>query len=284
MIPRPVSPPPLRLGVVPYLNILPLIEGLDANIPRSNWIRATPRELAGLLGSGELDVASLPIFEVLRDGGYSLIPSCAIACDGPVRSVQVFSKVPIPQIRSVLLDRASLTSANLARVILADAYGLRPICATSSAPLTADFDWRRHEAEAFLCIGDTALRWEGAFPHALDLGTAWKALTNLPFVFAAWAVRRDASLSGAQIEWFAEARRRGVDAIRAISERHATAEAMDVRALESYLRDAIRFSLGRQELAGIAEYRKRLIAHGLLPDSAAPVRLMMPGAELPAYG
>lgn len=278
------NPPPIRLGVVPYLNILPLIEGLDAKIPRSNWIRATPRELAGLLGSGELDVASLPIYEVLRDGGYSLLPGCAIACDGAVRSVQVFSKVPIPQIRNMLLDRASLTSANLARIVLADAYGLRPHCATSSAPFAPDFDWKRHEAEAFLCIGDTALRWEGSFPHALDLGTAWKALTNLPFVFAAWAVRREAALSGDQIEWFAEARRAGSKAIGLIAARHASSEAMDPGSLESYLRDSVRYGLGKLELAGISEYRKRLVAHGLLPDSTPMVRLLMPGAELPAYG
>ncbi len=284
MIPSPAPHPPLRLGIVPYLNILPLIEGLDARIPRSQWIRATPRELAGLLGSGELDVASLPIFEVLRDGGYSLIPGCAIACDGAVRSVQLFSKVPIPRIRSILFDRASLTSANLARVVLADAYGLRPHGATSSAPLAADFDWERHEAEAFLCIGDTALRWEGAFPHALDLGTAWKALTNLPFVFAAWAVRSDANLSGEQIEWFAEARAAGARAVPALAARHAAAGGLQARQVEDYLRDSVRYSLGRAELAGIEEFRRRLVAHGLLAEGTAGVRLLMPGAELPAYG
>lgn len=47
---------PLRLGIVPYLNVLPLLEGLDARFPARDWVRATPRELAAMLADARIDV------------------------------------------------------------------------------------------------------------------------------------------------------------------------------------------------------------------------------------
>jgi chorismate dehydratase len=46
--------------------------------------------------------------------------------------------------------------------------------------------------DAALLIGDPALTVDRAQYHVLDLGEEWKRATGKPFVFAFWAVRRQA--------------------------------------------------------------------------------------------
>ncbi|MDX2175949.1 MAG: menaquinone biosynthesis protein [Candidatus Sumerlaeia bacterium] len=271
----------VRLGIVPYTNVLPLLEGLEVAVPRERWIAATPRELAGLLAAGEIDAATLPVFEALR-AGYDLAYGCAIACDGPVRSVQIFSKVQLSEVRHLLLDRSSLTSVHLAQVLLADHWRADPRLETSAAPLDRAFDWRSHPADAFLAIGDTALAWEHAFPHAYDLGAEWRALTGLPFVFAGWALRPGDPRAEALAAAFLAARRRGEAAASAIARREATAAGFDAASLEHYLTQAIRYRLGATELAAIDEYRRRLAALGFLDDHCATPRLIGRPAPEPA--
>ncbi len=269
---------PLSLGIVPYLNMLPLVEGLERDFPEENWIRATPRELAGLLAAGEVDLAAVSTFEALRRGDeYSVVGGAAIGSDGPVRSVALYSKVPIERIRTIQLDRASLTSVHLLRVLAHDYLGLDPEYALSPEPLDPAMEWRHDPHDAYLAIGDTALAWEEAFPHRLDLGAAWKDMTGLPFVFAAWFVRRGLALRPEEAAALTEARRRGEQSVDAIVGRlsEKTAASHGGReSLRQYLGSAIRYRLGEREWQGLVAYKERLGAMGLLPRDLAMPRLV----------
>lgn len=262
---------PLRLGVVPYLNVLPLLEGLEEHFPMENRIRATPRELAGLLAAGEIDVATLPVFDGLRSHGrYGLVPGAAIACDGPVRSVSLFSKVPLTEIKSVLLDRSSLTSVHLVQILAAELLEIAPHYKTSNEPIHADFDWRNAKQDAFLVIGDVALEWEHQFPWKLDLGEGWKKLTGLPFVFAAWWTREGLILSTDETEAFAQARRRGQSSVADIARRQST-NSEEAAELQRYLSEAIRYNLGPREMEALNLFEQKLKTAGLLPaESKCP--------------
>ncbi|MCB2156951.1 menaquinone biosynthesis protein [bacterium] len=258
----------LRLGIVPYLNVLPLLRGLDDRFPQENWIRATPRELGGQMAAREIDVATLPIFEALRAQTYWIVPGCAIACDGPVRSVRIVSLKPLTQIRSLLLDRSSLTSVHLAQILTKELLEIDPVLETSSEPLPREFDLAASGFDAAVVIGDVALDWEDRFEHTLDFGQGWKDLTGLPFVFAAWVARQDVDLSPADLEAFVEARQRGEREVWTIAQEAADASDRPVQDLVNYLGRAIRFRLGEQEIVAIDEFRRRLIRHDLLPASA----------------
>lgn len=271
MTPRRPSP---RLGIVPYLNVLPLLEGLEQTFPRENWVRATPRELGGLLAAGEVDVAILPVFEALREGGHAMVPGCAIGCDGPVRSVQLFAAKPIAEVRRVLLDRSSLTSVNLARIILPEHLGLSPEYELSPEPIPEDFDLAASGFDAAVVIGDVALAWDGRFEHAVDLGAAWKEMTGLPFVFAGWFVRPGVRLRPGEIAAFVRARREGERAVYDIAKRVAGEDSSRVVELVSYLSRSVRYALGEAELAAIEEFRRRLVARGLLPEDTARLTLL----------
>lgn len=263
---QPVTLRDVRLGTVRYLNVLPLLDGLDAQIPRSRWIATTPRELAARMQEGALDVAIMPTFEVLRAGGLEVVPDGAIACDGAVRSVQLFCKVPPRDVRRVLLDRSSLTSAHLVQVIAREHLRIAPRWRTSDAPLAADFDHASVPEDAILAIGDTALAWENAFPHRVDLGEAWRALEGLPFVFALWAIRPGVALDSEVIEALVAARDRGTARAAAIAAEAPLVPGMTRAGLVQYLTEAIRYRLGEREWLAIERYRDHLVAMGLLPE------------------
>ncbi len=48
----------------------------------------------------------------------------------------------------------------------------------------------REPKRGAVVIGDPALEHEGKLAHTLDLATAWRERTGLPFVFAAWYARK----------------------------------------------------------------------------------------------
>src|SRR5262249_20813210 len=125
-----------------------------------------------------------------------LIPAGMIGCDGPTLTVRLFSAVEPRRIRQVHADTESHTSVALAKLVLAQQYGrgdveLVNFDARSLRAGDDDKNW----PETLLLIGDkvvTDAPPAERYPHQVDLGEAWKALTGLPFVYAVWMCRADA--------------------------------------------------------------------------------------------
>src|SRR5580698_9942379 len=114
---------------------------------------ALPSDCAAQLASGAADIGIVPVIEMARQK-LDYFRGTGIACHGPVRSILLISKVPINRIRTLAADAASRTSVMLARVILAEKYGVEPKVVTRPADLAAMLG----EADAALIIGDPALR------------------------------------------------------------------------------------------------------------------------------
>ncbi len=240
----------IRIGAVSYLNTKPLVYELEALAPNAELILDYPSKLADELARGQLDVALIPVIEYFRAGTYSLVPNIAIASQGPVLSVTLFSRVPWPEIRRVALDEGSRTSAALAQVLLRKKYGVAPeIC-----PLPLDRNAENADADAVLLIGDRAMHaCLPGFRHAFDLGQEWHDWTGLPFVYAAWAVRSGVDL-GSVLDALYESKRRGIENAGAIAAREAPQLGLDAGFCRRYLANIIRFDLGPRELAGMHHY------------------------------
>jgi chorismate dehydratase len=167
----------LRVGSVPYLNARPLTRLIGSPITELE-----PSGLAAELRAGNLDVALVPLMEVLEApaGTYRVADDIAIGSQRAVYSVYLNHAVPLARIRTVALDPASRTSVELARLVLEKFHRLK---VTYVAPGEA--------ADARLLIGDPAIAHRQAHPEQkyLDLATAWRESTQLPFVFAVWAIR-----------------------------------------------------------------------------------------------
>jgi chorismate dehydratase len=240
----------IRIGAVSYFNSKPLVHELETLVPQAELILDYPSRLADQMARGDLDVALIPVIEYFRAGNYSLVPNIAIASQGPVLSVTLFSRVPWSAIRRVSLDEGSRTSAALAQVLLRKKYGVQAeVC-----PLPLDRQAEDVDADAVLLIGDRAMHaCLPGFRHAFDLGQEWHDWTGLPFVYAAWAVRPGVDL-GPVLDALYEAKRRGIENVGGIAAREAPHLKLDAGFCRRYLANIIRFDLGPRELAGLHHY------------------------------
>ena len=170
----------VRVGAVTYLNARPLIVALAEVDPRLEIVIDLPSRLADALAAGRLDVAMIPSIEYARHPGFSIVSDACIACDGPVRSVKLYGRVPVEDIHTLALDEGSRTSAALARILLKERFGVTP--RLLPLPIGAALD--DAPADAVLLIGDRGMAPAGgAFEFVWDLGEEWSRWTGLPFVF-----------------------------------------------------------------------------------------------------
>jgi chorismate dehydratase len=242
---------PFRVGSVPYLNTVPLTRGLEEEI-----IYATPARLAEMLQRDELDAGLVSVVEVLFNDRYDILDGIAIASLGEVKSVLLAHRKPLNAATEVYCDTASLTSVQLLRVLLAE-RGLQP----EFKPLPS-YDFAALPDYAML-IGDPALDFAlGPREHEIwDLGAAWYELTNLPFVYAVWALRRGVE-NAALRRRLHEARDFGLDTLDSIIRTRAE-YTQDFR--QDYLGWHIHYHLGSDEKRGLAKFIELLRRHGCGP-------------------
>ena len=242
---------PFRVGNSGYLNTVPLTRGLEEEI-----IYAPPAQLAEMLQRGELDAALVSVVEALFNDRYDILDGIAIASLGEVKSVLLAHRKPLEQVTEVYCDPASLTSVQLLRVLLAE-RGLKPeFKSLASYDFTALPDYA-------LLIGDAALDFAlGPHQHDIwDLGAAWYELTNLPFVFAVWTLRRGVE-NAVLRRLLREAHDFGLDTLDSII-RTRTDYSYDFR--KDYLSWHIHYHLGSDEKRGLAKFIELLRRHGCGP-------------------
>ncbi len=242
---------PFRVGSVPYLNAVPLTRGLEDEIQF-----VTPSKLAEMLRRDELDAALVSITEPLLNDRYDILDGVAVASLGEVKSVFVAHRYPLAEIREIFCDTASLTSVNLMKVLLAE-RGLKP----DFVPLP-DYEIAT-SCDAVLLIGDRAIDFARArHDHQIwDLGAAWYELTNLPFVYAAWALRRGVENKALRIQ-LRDAKDFGVDTLDHIIR---TRREYDLNFRKDYLGWHIHYHLGADEKRGVARFVELLRKHSLGP-------------------
>ena len=160
----------IRLGRISYVNMAPVFHRLEADVEE---VTGVPTELTRMLLDDELDLAPIPSVDYARNAErLRILPRLCVSSEGAVDSIQLVTRMPFAQVRSVAVTPESATSVVLTRILLPKAEIL---------PLGM-------EADATLLIGDAALKsaYEDPTPH-FDLGRLWLDKTGLPMVFAVWA-------------------------------------------------------------------------------------------------
>lgn len=175
----------IRVGIVNYLNTKPLIYGLEREPIRSeiDLVGAYPAKLAQMLKDGEVDLGLIPVAAIPQLPEYHVIGNYCIGAEGEIASVCLFSEVPMNEIREVYLDYQSRSSVALLKWLMRESWGIHPriIAATDES-----YRDQIKGTTAGLVIGDRALEQRKVSTFIYDLGTEWRAITGLPFVFAAW--------------------------------------------------------------------------------------------------
>ena len=265
-----------RLGRIPWINCYPVYGAIDRGLVPfdGSVVSATAAELNDLLAAGELDLSVVSAVEYARDAAsYHLLPDLAISCDGPVRSVVLFSKRPVHELdgATVLRTASSRTSVLLLELLCRHRWRVRPRFATVRAESSDLEALAGFPHEAVLVIGDAALvlAARSDYPYVTDLGLAWKEWTGLPFVFAVWAARRDADHQavGRAHRALLESRTWGLAHLDDLALAAAEATGIDARTTRDYFND-LDYALSYRHLAGLTDFFRRLAQDGLVPDGS----------------
>lgn len=237
--------------MVSYLNTAPLVWGMRHGDQRDlfDLSFAIPAECADRLADGRADIGIVPSVELNRQK-LEMIPGAGIACDGPVRSILLISKVPFEEIRTLATDASSRTSVALSRIVLAKKYGVEPRLYSERPHLGSMLE----HCDAALIIGDAALVLDPAdIPfHVLDLGSEWTRMTGLPMVFAVWAARaevhkQDPAPFLASLDF-------GMEHIEDIVRQEHPKLGISEALAREYLTRNIVFELGEREYKGLAAF------------------------------
>jgi chorismate dehydratase len=260
----------MRIGAVSYLNTKPLVYGLAELSPQHELVFDLPSRLADDLAAGRLDVALIPSIEFFRGSNYRIVSDACIGCRGPVRSVKLFSRVPLERIETLALDEGSRTSVALVRILLQERHGVVP----ELLPFPIAARPESIKADALLVIGDRAMRGQaGSLSYELDLGDAWCQWAELPFVFAMWVAGERMEVGGQRSEEelgelaavLSRARDLGVANVEEIAEREHGAVGISYEECLVYLRDHLHFYLHEREMAGLRLFYERASGMGLAP-------------------
>jgi len=276
----------LRISIVQYLNTAPLVWGFTNGPLQGKYDLSftVPSECADDLRAGRADVAIIPAIE------YQRMPDMAIASKHQVRSLLIVAKKPIEQVRTFALDSSSRSTQVLTRILCAEKWRIAPEFSEALPDLPEMLDI----ADAALIIGDPALRislgiakdgWPGApgqtvcpaatlgitsceLLYVSDVVGEWRALTRRPAVLAVWALGRELATAELGADFLAS-RDFGLAHLGEISYEAARDLELPQRALESYLRDNIDFSLDAENRRGLELYFEHAAKLGLIRKAEA---------------
>ncbi len=181
----------LKVGAVSYLNTKPLIYGFEHGKMRDEieLVIDYPANIASHLLHNRIDIGLVPVAIIPSLKEHHIISDYCIGCDGEVASVCLFSDVPLQQIETILLDYQSRTSVSLLKILLQEHWKISPKLIAGAA----HYEQEIAGTTAGLVIGDRALTQRLHSKYIYDLGSAWKEMTGLPFVFAAWVSNKPVS-------------------------------------------------------------------------------------------
>jgi len=282
----------LRISIVQYLNTAPLVWGFTNGLLQGKYDLSftVPSQCAEDLRLGRADVAIIPAIEYQRIPGLAILPDMAIASKNQVRSLLIVAKKPIEQVKTFALDSSSRSTQVLTRILCAEKWRMAP----QFSEALPDLPEMLQHAEAALIIGDPALRtslgierksWHGAsgqtvcqaatlgitssaLLYVYDVVGEWRALTGLPAVLAVWAVRRELATPELTADFLAS-RDFGLAHLGEISYEATQDLELPQRALESYLRNNIDFSLDAENRSGLDLYFEHAAKLGLIPQAGA---------------
>lgn len=265
-------PEPTVIGKISYTNSWPVFHNFhpsNLSFP-AEMVSEVPAILNQGMASGNIQVGALSSFAyAAASERLLLLPDLSVSSDGPVKSILLFSRVPISQIASgtIAVTNTSATSINLLEILLQKAMGGKPEY-ISAAP---DLDVMMAQADACLLIGDNAIRasWQDQGYIVTDLGELWKEWTGHGMTFAVWAVNREAARRRPEAiaeiaEAFVESKKLGRQNPAPIIREACTAIGGTAAYWDRYFRN-LSYDFGERQQEGLNLYFRYAYELGLLP-------------------
>ena len=175
----------IRISAVSYINTKPFLHGLELSSVRNKILltQETPAQCAQKLLSNEIDIGLVPVAVIPLLKNPQIVSPFCIGSNGKVKTVCLFSEVPVEEINTVYLDYQSRTSVLLVQVLMKE-YWKKEV---TFLPALEGYEINTIKNNiAAVIIGDRAIANLGKYKYEYDLSEIWKQHTGLPFVFAAW--------------------------------------------------------------------------------------------------
>ena len=266
----------MQIGRIPYINCYPVYGAIDRGVVQLNatLVDGVPTDLNRRMAAGELDISVVSAVEYARDSGrYLLLPDLAISCDGPVRSVMLFSRRPASELtgRNLVVSRSSMTSVALLELLFENVWHSRPHFVPGDAEVRDVVLDDADETDARLVIGDAALvlgsSQRDRYPFVYDLGQVWKEWTGQPFVFAVWVAQRSAEVREALVAHagLIASREWGLNHLPELARQAQYATGVEYSICAEYL-SGLDYGLSYPHLAGLTEFYRRLVERGRIPN------------------
>jgi chorismate dehydratase len=277
----------LRVAAIRFLNPAPLMWNFD-HPPHAVLLAGRydiesmmPAQCAERLASGTADLGLVPITAFAHSRDLRIIPGCAIASKGAIRSLLLIVRAAmgLEGVRSIAADTSS--RATLAYVqVMARHFWKIPATFVPHAP---DLDAMLTACDAALLIGDPALlaledrdarqKRTGEELLYLDLGAEWHKLTGLPWISAVWGIREQAIRSSYQRDQLVNDLLASRDAGLAHVDDLADEWAMHIEVprdtIYSYLRRNIHYILDDECLEGMRRFYELAAECKVLPPAAS---------------
>ena len=243
----------IRVGIVNYLNTRPLIYGLERP-PVSEIIDLKgdyPSRIADMLLQNEIDIGLVPVAVIPQLPSYHIVGDYCIGTEGEIASVALFSEVPMEEIKKIYLDYQSLTSVELLKYLVKEYWGIKPEFVQAEGE-----DYRREikGTTAGLVIGDRAFEQRKISTFIYDLGSEWRKITGLPFVFAVWVSLKE--LPADFVNIFNKANGMGLDKIGEI----VAANPFDLYDLSKYYNLHLSYLLDEKKIMGMKKFLNQVSA------------------------
>jgi chorismate dehydratase len=266
----------LCISAISFLNTAPLMWDFERGEHKQLFDidYTVPSACAEALRTGTADIGIIPAISYQTIPDLQVIPDVAIAAKGAVRSILLVSKVPLEEIRSIAVDTSSRTSVALLHILFARYW--RPRTETRHAsslpefmPMDPELAPMLSACDAALLIGDPALTVDRSRYHVLDLSEEWNHHTGKPFVFAFWAVRRQAieghPLRGDLARIFQQSRDHGLVNLDTLAREWAPRVGITQHQVRHYLSSSISFDLDQSNIEGLTLFFQLAAECGLIP-------------------
>ena len=269
----------LRIAAIDFLNPAPLMwdfehPPLSVELAKRYRIdRMTPAECAAKLATGQADIGLIPIAALATSPEVRILPGCAIASKGRVRSLLLVHRASqlLTDLHSVAADTASRTTNAYAHILF-HKWGNPGI---QFVPMAADLDLMLERTDAAILIGDPALlaleerfnRMERTGEELMyrDLAAEWNVLTGLPYVSAVWAIASSSPLDESVANDFIQSRDHGLANIDALVAEWSTRFPIPEETIRAYLTTNIHYVLDEECVEGMRGFFRMAAECGVLP-------------------
>lgn len=179
----------IKISAVSYLNTKPFLHGLELSSVRNKILltQETPAQCAQKLLNNAIDIGLVPVAVIPQLKNPQIVSPFCIGANGKVKTVCLFSQVPLEEINTIYLDYQSRTSVLLVQVLMKE-YWKKEV---TFLPALEGYENAIHQNIAAVIIGDRAIANLGKYAYEYDLAEAWQQHTGLPFVFAAWVSNKE---------------------------------------------------------------------------------------------